>query len=91
MSITNRRWLAHASLALMCVAAALVLAEAGWHRTVWVAVGAVALGVLAAGSARSALRARGNARRPRRPVAGRRVPVPGAPVLHPPHGCRGRL
>src|SRR5262250_2800130 len=32
----------------------------------------------------------GTARRPRRPVAGRRVPVPGAPTLHPPHGCRGQ-
>jgi len=88
MSMTNGRWLAHASLALMCVAAALVLAVAGWHHPVWVAIGAVALGVLAADSVRSALRARGNARRPRRPVAGRRVPVPGASALHPPHGCR---
>ena len=90
MAVTNRRWLAHASLALMFVAAALVLAAvAGRHHPVWVAVGAVALGVLAVDSARSALSARGNARRLRRAVAGRRVPLPSVPALHPLCGSRG--
>ena len=66
------RWLA---LALMIAAPVLIVVAFAWHHLVWVAVVAVALMVLAAGTARTALSTEGQeAAMPARPAARPRRP-----------------